>query len=653
MFKNQVKKVSVFDERIVQPEPLYKICKGGSSISNKSTSANDLSNNSIGFNIIVPSLNVFVDRRIMIRTTVDVSVRVHKSNVRVVGANPAAAAAAPADTHVLRLGKDIAIREHFFHQLVSTATVTLNETTVSCNMSDVLQELLLLMESDPNNRNYSHASTSLISKMGANRDVPSVNSAVRGFDNEHSSVQANGSYFDIQFTDNAGNVLVGAAGYDDGIGGANYQQTQVSDGIPILTNGAVANAAHARQNYRVNLRITTCEELILPPFLFNKMFNTETGLFGINQIQLSFNLKSQPTSAFYCVRENAPNNATQIATANNSLVNPITWRDASNSFVSAHADVTFISPSLETKLPSMSIVPFIEFPRTKTIVSGLNIAPGGTATISSTAVNLPSIPDFLILYCKPNSPVSGTYDNQYYLPIIKVNSLNFDNMSGLLSSHTMQQLYRISYDNGLKLPYSTWYGNAYGGAQYDSKQSVLTHTLGGFLILRPGKDFPLKTGQAPGVLGNRTLQFDVTIRNPKNNLEYQSALAGAARTITSVSLNYIAVNSGFFVTSNGTSMVQKSILQEQDVLSAPHDMRQYAGEMERYIGGGFFSNLANKIKKGFNQAKHLYEKMPKGVRDIAEKKARQMIEKKIMGNGMPSVSGGGREKKVRLSSLYQ
>lgn len=645
MFKNQVKKVSVFDERIVQPEALYKICKGGSSISNKSTSANDKSNQSVGFNIIIPSLNVFVDRRIMIRTTVDVSVRVHKPN---------GGAARVANSHVLRLGKDIALKPHFFHHLINTATVTLNETTVTCNTSDVLQELLLLMESDPNSRNYSHTTTSLIAKMGANRDIPSVNNAVRGFDNEHSSVQANGSFFDIKFVDNAGNVLTGDGGYDDGIGGGNYVDTEYKDGIPVLTNGAVANAAHARQNYQVNLRITTCEELILTPFLFNKMFSAETGLFGINQMQLSFNLKTQPTTAFYCVRENSATGR-QIATGNNSLVNPITWRDASNSFSSAYADVTFISPSLETKLPSMSIVPFVEFPRTKTIVSGLNLAPDSTTTISSTAVNLPSIPDFLIIYCKPNTPASGVYDNEYYLPIVKINSLNFDNMSGLLSSHTTQQLYRICYDNGLKLPWSTWYGNAYGGAQVDSKQSVLKHTLGSFIVLRPGKDFPLKTGQAPGVLGNRTLQFDVTIRNPKNNLEYQSALAGANRTITSVSLTYIAINSGFFVTSNGTSMVQKAILQEQDVLSAPHDMSQYAGDMERMIGGGFFSNLANKVKKGFNQAKKLYDKVPKGVRDIAEKKAREMIEKKIMGNGMPSVSGGGyhRERKVRLSSLHQ
>ena len=54
----------------------------------------------------------------------------------------------------------------------------------------------------------------------------------------------------------------------------------------------------------------------------------------------------------------------------------------------------------------------------------------------------------------------------------------------------------MSVNNGLDMDFDEWSGSAWvaGGSN-----STLTPLVGGPLVLRPGRDFALSTGQAPGL----------------------------------------------------------------------------------------------------------------------------------------------------------
>ena len=153
-----------------------------------------------------------------------------------------------------------------------------------------------------------------------------------------------------------------------------------------------------------------------------------------------------------------------------------------------------------------------------------------------------------MIYVKPQSYATSTVGD-WVLPFSQI-SVNFDNFSGLLASHTQEQLYKMSWRNGVDMDWATWSGVAWSGL------GKKVATVGGPLVLRPGRDFPLQSGQAPGLVGNFTFQFSGSVSNSTGG-----AQAG-------VSIFVVAVNSGFFETIKGSSRIIKGVLTETDILGA-------------------------------------------------------------------------------------
>jgi hypothetical protein len=192
---------------------------------------------------------------------------------------------------------------------------------------------------------------------------------------------------------------------------------------------------------------------------------------------------------------------------------------------------------------------------------------------------LPNIPDSLVVFCKPQA--YGATDGDYYFPIHKVR-INFDNFAGLLSVHTREQLYQMATHNGVQMDYNEWVGL---GRVPNVKGAI--QTVGGFLVIKPGQDFGLQSGQAPSLIGNFTLQFDVDVAN-------YSEYVGA------VQLYVIAINTGFFETLAGSSRIIKGVLSEADIISAepaPESM-----SMARLVGAGFMDKIGSMLSK----AKDIY-----------------------------------------------
>lgn len=197
-------------------------------------------------------------------------------------------------------------------------------------------------------------------------------------------------------------------------------------------------------------------------------------------------------------------------------------------------------------------------------------------------------------------------------------SVNFDNFSGLLSSQTTEQLYAMSIKNGLDMDYATFIGSAYAGqAQVPTGVAVggtvdtatgttavtlggsvpsfsgvaglgkgLVPTVGSILVLKPSQDITLQTGQAPSLVGNFTLQFNLTVFN------------NSGVTITNPQLFVITANSGYFESIRGSSRIIKGVLSEQDIIGAPLAPTATTQELHRYVGGaGIFSSIGSMLGK--------------------------------------------------------
>lgn len=569
-------KAAVYDDRIVQSRPQFAVEKGALSLSNTPFSAISQTSSQHTYQIYAPSENVFIDRALEWTSTFLLTATVSFAG----GGLPAA------NAPLRVIGKDIALCAFPLNSLLSTMTATINDTTVTVNSEDVLDKLLRLTDYKEN-RLQRTCPTALDNYLNYFDGLGTINTPLGSYSSQTGhEYTPNGAYPFFEFTDQAGAPLVGGGNYPNPAGGGNVNYL---NGVPVSDGVTTA--------YTLYFRVRSTEKLTLSPFVFADKYEWDTGLFGINNISLVMNLKSPSR-----IIRNAP---TTAATANTGALTGIAF-NTSTPFANSRVNVQFLTPSLSIDLPPKSVVPYMEYPRYISPTTG-SIGAGQTSQIQSQTITLPQIPDMLIVFARPVAvagstvnpsatnfadgllPLATGYDN-----VNQPLSVNFDNFSGLLSAHTTEELYAMCVHNGLEMDWATWIGRGYkSGANvvanvaYGAQVSL----CGGPLVLRMGHDITLQEGQAASLVGNFTLQMNVTVRNP-----YADSIAAQLVIIT--------VNSGFLESIRGSSRIIKGVLSEQDIISAPMAAAGTRSEMARVVGSGFFSSLGNAMMK----AKDIYQK---------------------------------------------
>jgi hypothetical protein len=330
-----------------------------------------------------------------------------------------------------------------------------------------------------------------------------------------------------------------------------------------------------------------------------------------------------------------------------AVLSAVAFNAQAGPFQNSVMNVQFLTPSLDVELPPKSVVPYLEAPR---YISqpGAQIAPGATSEVVSQTITLPCIPDSILVYVKALQAPPPAPDQQYpnpaapqfadgYLAVAAgldgVRSplkVNFDNFSGLLSSHTAEELYAMSIRAGLEMDWNQWSGRAQvagvnrGPAGARGGKVGLT---GGPLVLRPGLDITLQPGQSPSLVGNFTLQLSLTVSN-----NYAFPVVPQMYIVT--------LNSGFVESIRGSSRVIKGVLSEQDIISAPMAGSGSAASMARLVGAGFMSKLGNALSK----AKEIYHSTKPAVSALKgalpEGKAKQFLG--MAGYGTGAGTGAGR-----------
>ena len=578
----EVEKLAVYDSRIVQERPRYAVQKGGLSVSNSPFKSIAASSSQMSFNINVPSQNVFLDREVLWTSGCDLQV-----SVTVAGSAYAVAPVDATTPQVLSLGKNASLCAFPLHSCVSTMTATINDTTSVINTSDVLVELLRMVNQKKNR--LQRTTPTMLDKYAvydetaaaSNNPISNYNQA-SDYDN-----MPNGAFWDVVFTDAAGSVLSGNGFYAEGTG----QDIRYFNGVPVLGGIGVGGGAGAlKTSYTLFVRFRATEKLVLSPFIFSEECGDETGLFGINNIQFVMNFK-QPSKLLRLI----PNYPLPTDAGATRAISNITYR-TSAPWQDATMNCLFITPSLDLRLPPKSVVPYLEYPRYLTAFPNQTIVNGATFQAQSNTIVLPQIPDMLIIYAKATSrdtaaappavfaSIDAPQFGDFYLPPSKI-SINFDNYSGLLSSHTTEQLYNASVDAGLEMDWNTWNGRGYG-SPLASPQSGRVSAVGGFLCLRFGIDIPLQASQAAGVIGNYTLQYNVDIRNT------------SGKDIQGLTLYTLCVNSGFFETQAGSSRIVKGPITESDVINTTAGADALTrSQLERMVGGSFWSKLGTALNK--------------------------------------------------------
>ena len=569
---SEVEKLSVFDPRIVQTKPKYAVEKGALSVSNVSFQAQTADSTSCQFNVQVPSENVFVDRAVEWTGQACATVRVRITAL--------ATTVIPLNTPLQGL---IAPAAFPLHQSVTQMSATINDATVTVNTQDVLPQVLRL--ADMRDARRQRTCPTMLDRYAVMPDSSVVtNSPLLTWSQTTASDDVpNGGFNGFYFaTTPAGNVPVPVSG-NLTVGHVTYQ-----NGQPYLAEILNGQAGTVTRDLEFYVVAYSTEKLLLPPFIFSDQYELSTGLFGVQNFQVQMNMAPSPKRAFRVALD------TTVIDSVGTVVAPFSVPPAGEFTawsVGAYAGtlwvskptlaVQFLTPSLDVPLPPKSIVPYMEFPRYiatpgTDVPSSLNIL-AASVSLSSQTITLPNIPDLLVIYVKPATYTDAT-QGDWSLPITSL-SLNFDNFSGLMSTMTQEQLYQASLRNGVDMDWSEWSG--LGTVPFASSVNEANECtvlgggqrglVGGPLVLKPGRDFPLQAGQAPGLVGNFTLQFTIGVQN----------FTGAQQT---PNIYTVPISSGFFETIKGSSRIIKGVLTEQDILSAP--AQAPSADLMRPVGAG-------------------------------------------------------------------
>lgn len=531
----------------------FAVKSGASQTTFQRFPATSASNSSLIFSIQVPSENVVIGRDILLTT--GLSFTLTATNV-------------PAGAFALNYGGTDALQAFPLSSLMTTATAQINNTAVSVNLQDILPSLLRL-----NN------SRELYRFNGASPSLPD---------------QAYARFADAVGTNN--NPL---AGY----GNASYDLDQVPRGshpvsinvVHTITAGgtdASLQSTDLADTFVIEISTIVAEPLFLSPFIYGSPEYNQQGLLGINNMTFTFNIDATCKRLF----SSSTGFITSIALGTAANPNGFTSTSTIAAIVNQPSNPAMLLKFLSTQpsdlIETKNVVPYMDFPRFLTSSSNTtSVAPQGSATLTSSNLQINQIPDLFIINVRKPMSQQTINDASVFFTINNV-SINLNNQSGLLSSASQYDLWRMSVKNGSTqswLEFSGVANVAVGG----TGKGAAVNTTGSLLIINPAYDLSLPDFITCGSLGNYNFQFQIGATNTI------SAVGGANITPEIIT---ITVNSGILTTQQGVSAIYTGILTKEMVLAAKSQQQASAmksAEVARMVGGNMMNMPLHGIVKKF------------------------------------------------------
>jgi hypothetical protein len=530
------KKVLVKDNRLMVTDSVkYAVVKGGSNMTCTRFPAigSGPFTSNINFNIQVPSQETVISRNALIQNQMVFSIT---------GATVASASgASDAQTGLnwlFHYGGLDAFGPFPFHQCVNSTQWTINNNTVSQNTRDILAIICRIHDK----RKLARYNGMTPTMYDTYQTYPVTTDVLN---NPNGSYQAKSLDNDLEPR------------------GAFY--------LDSITPTGAANYLPAGTARTLIVTITTTEPILVSPWTFAG--DDGQGMYGIQNLNAIYNLDQTANLAIRFGNATARFGAGVLPAT--SLV-----RIESSTIL-----FQFVTPHPSDLMPSRNVLPYYELPRYLTQVPV--IAAGQIGVVTSQSLQLNQIPDKLFISIGKPAGQRRCSDTDSFLPIQGI-TINWNNSSGLLSSATRQDLWRMSVENGMNLTWNEFRGIAQASPTVAAGAGATpsVNTAGSVICLEFGKDIELKDDYyAPGSLGNFQLQFNVQVLNN----------TAADLTIGQYQILTVIQNSGVFSLERGVASSYLGILTKSDVLEASRTQAHSYSDALRMVGGGDVPSFSNRL----------------------------------------------------------
>ena len=329
------------------------------------------------------------------------------------------------------------------------------------------------------------------------------------------------------------------------------------------------NPASPNTPVTARVRFTVREPLYLSPFLFQRG-DQDTGLIGVQtmnlQLQLGGRGGSDLAAAVYSV------DGLGTFSDNGALADPIITAVTKESYVY----MNFLTPDALQIIPDINNYPYYEPTLYTTTLPG-TIAAGATQqVITMNNVQLNSIPQRLLIFLDEPDSAASPYKSDTFASIQSIN-ISFDNRDSLLAAATPIDLYNIAAKNNTNLTWTEW-----------------NRDCGSVLCLNFGEDIPLRANQAVGLRGSYNLRMQVTFNNVKTAQASGVGFDGPyiPLPMAGVSLQVLVFGVGVMTIAQQNVVRTVGILTNEDVLRSkmqPAVPFMPSGDL---YGGGFFDDFA-------------------------------------------------------------
>jgi hypothetical protein len=542
----------------ITPELEYVVKGGAASTTYQSFPATTSSNSSLTFSIQLPSENIVMGRDAMIESRINFSLKAGSADTPLT----------PTDAGVqyIKFGLETSFSSFPISSNMNTANIQINNTSTSINLKDVLPQLLRLNDSRELYKYNSYAPSL------PDQAYYSYTDGVGASNNPMADYTT--SSYDVD------QVPRGAFPYEQ-FNVAHYGLT--AGGVVALLNNSLLSAgpdvasSAGGEFWVVNIVAKITEPIFVSPFTWSNPEYNAQGLLGINNMAFNFTLDSN----YPRLLSNSAQSGVTGFVVGDARLSPT--NSSSNFFLNSQVLLKFLSTQDTDRLQTKNVVPFMDFPRyiTSQFNSGSPINVAQQVIAQSNNIQLNQLPDYFII-CVRKQMSSQTIDDADAFLTIKKATFNLNNMSGLLSTASAQDLWKISAKNGSNQSWLEFSGKAFVAIRADNTTlSSLVPTTGSLLVVSP-TDLSLPSYLAPGSLGNFQLSITLDVENQSDS----SVLA---------EMVVIAVNSGFMVTQMGQSSVYTGVLTREAVLDAKMKKGESSSMYDRKVGGKMLNRVCSAV----------------------------------------------------------
>jgi hypothetical protein len=337
------------------------------------------------------------------------------------------------------------------------------------------------------------------------------------------------------------------------------------------TNASIVSTNTA-DTWTITLRAHFTEPILfLSPFISNPCVNNEAGFLGINNVSFNFSLDNSLRRIFRTsIARSSVNTGDRYTTYSYAS----TYAGGGTSaFSGLKMLVNYLSvqPSQYAKISARNILPLLQYDRY--IINGSNTAPfSSTTTLVSSNVALNQIPDTILIFARVPIASQNATNSDSFFTITGV-SINFNNVAGILSSASQQELWLLSQKAGSSQSWAEFSGFCNTSSSTGASKTI--PTTGSILALQPSYLFNLPDYLSASSLGSYNLQFSVNLTN-------QTGL------LSNVELVVITITSGYMVLHQGTASTFTGVLNKEMVMSAKEGSavpRLSQSDYERLVGG--------------------------------------------------------------------